>query len=952
MMTHTVLKAEKGADRTASYYEDGVDDYYQKEGESKEWQGAGAEMLGLHGEVKKEDFKDLLAGRLPDGTLFRNSVRHDSNTRIGIDFTFQAPKSVSMQALVHGDAGIIRAHDKAVAAAVEELEKRAATRFKVNGQSYHENTGNLIVAKFRHETNREAEPHLHTHAVAINATRRSDGKFRALVNDELVKNPKFYGSLYRSVLAQELEALGYKLRHETDSFELAHINRKQIEGMSTRTQQIDNALEDMGLSRETSSAQQRTYLAKKTRKAKESDVDGQILRDRWKTISNDLGVDYDARNWAYNDKISEKAAEGVVESLNTLTQQTAARRAVQFAVNHFSERQTIMTRNQLIQVAMEHGTGRATLKNIEDEIEHLKNKGSLLSEADMYRPAKSPNSAPLTKADYLKIMVETGKSEREARRQIDLAITKGRLVKTSPRYTTQKAMDQERRILKNEKAGRGTVSPIMSAEEAKAFLAETTLRKDQQRTGEMILTSTDRIVGVQGKAGVGKSYMAKGITDKIKACGYNMHVLAPYGSQKKALVEDGMEARTVASFLNTQSRDHVLDSNTVILVDEAGVLPNRLMDRLVQISTDTGARLILMGDVDQTKAVEAGIPFHIMQKNGMATSLMDENQRQKNNPELLHAVELAAVGRASESVGALKEVIGKENEVERLGGIVKTYLDMPVKEREDTLIVTGTNESRVKLNNMIRSGLKIKTETEVTALTRLDTTQATRRYSRYYKPGETVIQPERDYPKAGLVRGELYRITSYGEGNTLVAQSDSGEMKVFNPAHITQLSVYKEEKQKYGVGEKLRVTRNDATLDIANGDRFVIQAIENNKLFLSDGKKEIMLDATQKQHLDYAYVTTVHSSQGLTATNVIAHIATKSKTVAKDWYYVAVSRAKERVIVYTDKVSRLPVAVSRESQKTAALDLRHKTASKIIQKGEKAAAKEAENKKGKEAGKP
>lgn len=950
MMTHTVLKAEKGVDRTAKYYEDGVDDYYQKEGESKEWQGAGAEMLGLRGEVKKEDFKNLLAGRLPDGTIFRNSVRHDSNTRIGIDFTFQAPKSVSMQALVHGDADIIRAHDKAVAAAVEELESRAATRFKLNGQSYHEKTGNLIVAKFRHETNRETEPHLHTHAIAINATRRSDGRFRALVNDELVKNPKFYGSLYRSVLALELEALGYKLRHETDSFELAHINRKQIEGMSTRTKQIDDALEDMGLSRENSSAQQRTYLAKKTRKTKEAGVDGQLLRDRWKAISDDLGVNYDARNWAYSDKESEKAAGGVVESLNNLTQEVAAKRAVQFAINHFSERQAIMTRDQLIQTAMEHGTGRVLLKHIEEEIERLKDKGSLLRDADMYHPAKTPNSLPMTKADYMKIMVESGKTEREARRQIDLAIATGRLVKASPRYTTQKAIDQERRILKNEMEGRGTASAILSKEEAQAFLADTTLRKDQQRAGEMILTSTNRIIGIQGKAGVGKSYMAKSITDKIKDCGYNMHVLAPYGSQKKALIEDGMEARTVASFLNTQSRKHVLDSNTVILVDEAGVVPNRLMDKLVQISADTGARLILMGDVDQTKAVEAGIPFHIMQKNGMETSLMDENQRQKNNPELLHAVELAAVGRASESVGALKEVIGKENEVDRLGEIVKTYLDMPMKEREDTLIVTGTNESRIKLNNMIRSGLGIKTETEVTALTRLDTTQATRRYSRYYSPGDTIIQPERDYPKAGLVRGELYRITSYGEGNTLVAQGKNSEMVVFNPAHITQLSVYKEEKQKYGIGEKLRITRNDATLDIANGDRFVVKAIQNNKLYLSDGKKEIILDAAEKQHLDYAYVTTVHSSQGLTATNVIANIATNSKTVAKDWYYVAVSRAKERVVVFTDKIERLPAAVSRESQKKAALDLRHKTAIKTLQKGQKEAEKSAQSQKSKEAG--
>ncbi|WP_407200928.1 MobF family relaxase [Enterobacter cloacae] len=126
---------------------------------------------------------------------------------------------------MHGDAEIIKAHDKAVTLAVEELERRAMTRHKIDGKSYKEETGNLIVAKFRHETNRGAGPHLHTHAVAINATRRADGVFWALVNDELIKILSFMGRVYRSILARELEAIGYKLRHENDAFELAHITQ-------------------------------------------------------------------------------------------------------------------------------------------------------------------------------------------------------------------------------------------------------------------------------------------------------------------------------------------------------------------------------------------------------------------------------------------------------------------------------------------------------------------------------------------------------------------------------------------------------------------------------------------------------------------------------------------------------------------------------------------------------
>ncbi|WP_407200926.1 AAA family ATPase [Enterobacter cloacae] len=112
--------------------------------------------------------------------------------------------------------------------------------------------------------------------------------------------------------------------------------------------------------------------------------------------------------------------------------------------------------------------------------------------------------------------------------------------------------------MQREVEGRGKAAPILSKDEASAFLSKTSLRKDQKSAGELILTTENRIIGVQGQAGVGKSYMSKSVTDKIKEAGFNLHVLAPYGSQK-SLIADGMEARTVASFLHTLSREHTLD---------------------------------------------------------------------------------------------------------------------------------------------------------------------------------------------------------------------------------------------------------------------------------------------------------------------------------------------------------------------------------------------------------
>lgn len=60
------------------------------------------------------------------------------------------------------------------------------------------------------------------------------------------------------------------------------------------------------------------------------------------------------------------------------------------------------------------------------------------------------------------------------------------------------------------------------------------------------------------------------------------------------------------------------------------------------------------------------------------------------------------------------------------------------------------------------------------------------------------------------------------------------------------------------------VTRNDKTLDVANGDRFTVKTVEGEKLTLEDKKgRTVELDKKQASYLSYAYATTVHKSRGL-----------------------------------------------------------------------------------------
>lgn len=931
MLTVTVLTA-KNISAVAEYYEGGKDDYYSKEGGDKEWQGKGADFFDLSGDVDKGVFKSMLAGKLPDGTLMARTQRLDSKTRIGIDFTFQAPKSVSLQALVAMDQSIIAAHDKAVSAAVKELEQRVKARQKIDGKSHTQNTANLIIAKFRHETNREKEPHLHTHAVAINATRRDDGKWCALVNDELIKNPKYYDLLYKSVLAKELESCGYKLSHTKDSFELAHISRKQIEGMSSRLVQIDEYLASRGVTRETSTAEQRDLAAMQTRKKKEYGIDRDELHSFWLKKSKELGINYESREWN-NEGLIKGKKEDVSSSLINVSKEEMAKRAVNFAINHHTERQTIVTELELKATAITQSLGNALPEDIQKEIDSLSQKGKLITGEVLYKSSTDQNVS-LSRNGWVAEIEKLGRTKKEAILAVEKGILTGRLVSTGRRFTTQKALEQERKILSSELKGRDQAKPILTHEETKRFLDTTTLRKDQREASELILCTPNRIIGVQGQAGVGKSYTSVSVVGRIEQEGYKVHVLAPYGSQVKSLQKDGLtQAKTVASFLHTLSREHSLNEKTVIYVDEAGVLPNRLMAKLCEISERTGARLVLLGDVEQTKAVEAGIPFGLLQRNGMETALMNAIQRQKDNPTLLKAVELAAVGKSLESLELITQVIEDKDADKRYANIANEYVSLDKKTREDTLVLTGTNKSREIINSLIRDGLKIENEIKVTTLSRYDTTQAERRFSRNYNVGTTAIKPDKDYPNVGLVRGETYIVRGQGEGNTLILESEDKKNIVINPAHHKHLSVYKLATQDYGVGDKLVITRNNAELDIANGDRVTVKEVKNGKLYLEDSdRREIVFDASKKLHLDYAYVSTVHSAQGLTSSRVIANIEAQSKTVSKDWYYVAISRAKHSVKVYTENLKQLPASVARASTKQAAMDLEHKAMERTQEK--------------------
>ena len=135
----TIRAMSNGAGYSARHLQHS--DYYA-EGErvTGQWQGRGAEMLGLAGEVQSEQFEALRQGVDPQsGEFLRQRHSADRTAADGTtqsrgrnlyDFTISAPKSVSIMAQLGGDARLVEAHKKAVQETLKELEHRAASRVR------------------------------------------------------------------------------------------------------------------------------------------------------------------------------------------------------------------------------------------------------------------------------------------------------------------------------------------------------------------------------------------------------------------------------------------------------------------------------------------------------------------------------------------------------------------------------------------------------------------------------------------------------------------------------------------------------------------------------------------------------------------------------------------------------------------------------------------------------
>jgi conjugative relaxase-like TrwC/TraI family protein len=863
--------ANVSAAAAENYY--AKDDYYNQDLEAQKtlspemnashWAGKGSIALGLSGVIQPEQFKALLHGKdLQGNSLLAKSPHANQAHRAATDFTFSAPKSVSIAALIQHDRRVIVAHDQAVEVALLLLEERyAQTRIRTDEGRQRVKTGNITAAVFRHETSREQEPQLHSHCVVINTTQLADGSWRGLGNEQAIAHQKLLGEIYQNELAFQLRQHGYEIEHcGTGQFKLKGYSSALMNTFSTRTQQIETYLEELQRKSDRPlSASQKKQATLATRKTKKV-VPREVLMEAWeKAIAQ--------QNLRLPTLPDVNQSLDVNQSVNSTVNSVTA---VQTGVNHASERTAIFTRTQVERFALEHSLGQQRFSELQRAID---------------------SSQEL-------ILVEP----------------------TKERYTTQTAIQRELATIQLMQMGQGQVDAIATSPEIFAHLENLSLTEGQRGAITISATTSDRIIAWQGVAGSGKTFSLKLFKDLAEFQGYTMKGFAPSATAVKVLAQEAqIPSETIAHLLQTKLEPSLLGKE-IWVVDEAGLLSAKDAHELLTKATEQSARVILVGDTRQLSAVGAGNPFKSLQSDGIQTAYLKESLRQKTQvlKEAIASVNQGDMGtgiQQLEQAAMIRELPDRE---ERLRQIAQDYLALTPEEQQTTLVIVGTNADRHALAQQIRSGLQAaghlgEDVCRFSSLRTKDLTMTQAKYAHHYVVNDVII-PVQDYKKQRLLTNQQYRIFAIDvESNQVAVIAPNGNILTINPAICERKTVYQSHPISVAVGDRLRWTRGDRTQDIRNGQTFIINTItpKGQATITHEDHKTSKINLNDIPFADYAQVSTCYSSQGKTADRVLAMV---DRTTSKEAFYVTISRAKLDLTLYTPDKAELQAQPSRAKE--------------------------------------
>jgi conjugative relaxase-like TrwC/TraI family protein len=487
--------------------------------------------------------------------------------------------------------------------------------------------------------------------------------------------------------------------------------------------------------------------------------------------------------------------------------------------------------------------------------------------------------------------------------------------------TTREMLAMESRLIDFARVGRGKSRPLGDPDRP---CSRDWFNEGQKAAVRHVLGSRDRVILIRGVAGTGKTTLEREIGEALAEAGKPVVALAQsVKASREVLREEAgfANADTVARFLKDEKMQEAARGG-VVLIDEASQLGTRDMLKVFEVADVVGARVILVGDRRQHRSVTAGEPLKLLEeKAGLRVAEVTEILRQQRDyKKVAKALSEGKVGEAFERLDKLGW-IRQVSDLDRYKEMAKAYLIAAAEKTKDgkrrtALVVSPTHAEASRITNAIRDGLKekgkLKKERVVQTWVSSHLTDAQKADPTQYDPGD-LLEFHQNAP-------------GYKKGSRLVMASGV-EPTV---ALANRFEAYRPVELALAVGDRIRVTAGGKTKDgkhrLSNGSLFNVEGFTKRGDIIVDHGWVIDRDFG---HLTHGYVVTSHASQGVTVNKVFVGISSESfPATGERTSYVALTRGKEQVQVFTDDKTELLRAMCRQDDPLSATNLAELTEQK------------------------
>jgi conjugative relaxase-like TrwC/TraI family protein len=581
--------------------------YLSGHGESPgRWYGAGAGSLGLRGEASVAGFQAMFEGRDPTtGELLGRP--HGRDAVPAFDVVLRPTKSVSILYGLGDPAttrAVLAAHHAGLAEAVTYLDEHLGAR-RGHGGVLHVSGQGVLAVGFDHRTSREGDPLAHTHLVVANRVRGPDGRWTALDGRDLYRHRLAADAIYRATYQRELaRTLGveWTTADSHGNRELQSMPEDLVRSFSKRTGEIDAELDRL-----TAEGRERTprlvkWTVQATRKPKQHETPD-TLYGRWRQEAAERGHDPDTLVRQVTGRTANRVHDQTVskEATGQLFDRLAG-------PDGLTEHASTFTRPDVL-VALGvslAGAGRTELEEL----------------ADRFLAERA-----------VSVVADRALEER--------------------RWSTPDLLAVEQRLV-TAATNRMDEQTAVAAREAvrEALVAHPTAGADQQAMVRDLCQGGQGVAVVVGRAGTGKTFALGMARHAWQLDGYRLLATAPTGIATMSLQGEGFEDVATCDRLlgDLDAGREQLDARTVLVVDEAGMLGSRKLDRLLEHAHQARAKMVLVGDDRQLAPIDAGGGFRALRLRLGASELV-ENRRQHQAWER-EALDLVRSGLVEEAVAA------------------------------------------------------------------------------------------------------------------------------------------------------------------------------------------------------------------------------------------------------------------------------------------------------------